>query len=32
MDGIPEEYLQWNGTYEMAPDQRAEWEEGVRSL
>jgi hypothetical protein len=32
VDGIPEEYLQWNGTYEMTPEQRVEWEEGVRSL
>lgn len=32
VDGIPDEYLQWNGTYEMTPEQRAEWEEGVKSL
>jgi hypothetical protein len=32
VDGIPEEYFQWNGTYEMTPEQRAEWEAGVRSL
>lgn len=32
VDGIPEEYLQWNGTYEMTPEQRAEWEVGVREL
>ncbi|MEO3825785.1 pyridoxamine 5'-phosphate oxidase family protein [Actinomadura sp. B10D3] len=32
VDGIPEEYLQWNGTYEMTPEQRAEWEQGVQSL
>ncbi|HEY3685150.1 MAG TPA: pyridoxamine 5'-phosphate oxidase family protein [Streptosporangiaceae bacterium] len=32
VDGIPDEYLQWNGTYEMTPEQRAEWEEGVQSL
>lgn len=32
VDGIPEEYLQWNGTYEMTPEQRVEWEENVRSL
>ncbi|SFP93801.1 MULTISPECIES: pyridoxamine 5'-phosphate oxidase family protein [Actinomadura] len=32
VDGIPEEYLQWNGTYEMTPEQRAEWEKGVQSL
>ncbi len=32
VDGIPEEYLQFNGTYRMTPEQRAEWEAGVRSL
>jgi hypothetical protein len=32
VDGIPDEYLQWNGTYEMTPEQRAEWEVGVKSL
>ena len=32
VDGIPDEYLQWNGTYEMTSEQRAEWEEGVKSL
>src|SRR3979411_2097203 len=32
VDGIPEEYMQWNGTYEMTPEQRAEWEVGVQSL
>jgi hypothetical protein len=32
VDGIPEEYLQMNGTYEMTPEQRVEWEAGVRSL
>ena len=32
VDGIPEEYFQWNGTYQMTPGQRAEWEVGVRSL
>lgn len=32
VDGIPEEYFQWNGTYQMTPEQRAEWEAGVRSL
>jgi hypothetical protein len=30
--GIPEEFLQMNGTYEMTPEQRVEWEAGVRSL
>ena len=32
VDGIPEEYLQINGTYEMTPQQRAEWEQGVKAL
>ncbi len=32
VDGIPDEYFQWNGTYEMTPAQRAEWEADVRSL
>lgn len=32
VDGIPDEYMQWNGTYKMTPEQRAEWEVGVRSL
>jgi hypothetical protein len=32
VDGIPEEYLQINGTYKMTPEQRVEWEAGVRSL
>lgn len=32
VDGIPEEYLQANGTYEMTPEQRVEWEAEVRSL
>jgi hypothetical protein len=32
VDGIPDEYFQWNGTYQMTPGQRAEWEAGVRSL
>ncbi|GAA2259089.1 pyridoxamine 5'-phosphate oxidase family protein [Actinomadura luteofluorescens] len=32
VDGIPEEYLQMNGSYEMTPEQRVEWEAGVRSL
>src|SRR3712207_6028398 len=31
-DGIPDEYLQMNGTYEMTPEQRVEWEAEVRSL
>ena len=32
VDGIPDEYLQFNGTYQMTPEQRAEWEAEVRSL
>lgn len=32
VEGIPEEYLQTNGTYEMTPEQRVEWEAEVRSL
>jgi hypothetical protein len=32
VEGIPDEYLEANGTYTMTPEQRAEWEAGVRSL
>jgi hypothetical protein len=32
VDGIPEEYLQMNGSYQMTPQQRVEWEAEVRSL
>lgn len=32
VDGIPEEYLQMNGTYQMTPEQRVEWAAEVRSL
>jgi hypothetical protein len=32
VDGIPEEYLQMNGSYEMTAEQRMEWEAEVRSL
>jgi hypothetical protein len=32
VDGIPEEYLQANTSYEMTPEQRVEWEAEVRSL
>ena len=32
VDGIPEEYLRMNGSYQMTPEQRVEWEAGVRSL
>jgi hypothetical protein len=31
-DGIPDEYLEMNTTYQMTPEQRVEWEAGVRSL
>jgi hypothetical protein len=31
-DGIPDEYLQANGTYAMTAEQRVEWEAEVRSL
>lgn len=32
VDGIPDEYLQMNGAYQMTPEQRVEWEAGVRDL
>lgn len=32
VDGIPAEYLQMNGSYEMTPEQRVVWEAEVRSL
>lgn len=32
VDGIPEEYLQMNGSYEMTAEQRVEWEAEVRAL
>lgn len=32
VDGIPDEYLEMNGTYTMTPEQRVEWEAEVRSL
>ncbi|WP_280671995.1 MULTISPECIES: pyridoxamine 5'-phosphate oxidase family protein [unclassified Kitasatospora] len=32
VEGIPEEFLQMNGSYTMTPEQRVEWEAGVRSL
>ncbi|MEV4220509.1 pyridoxamine 5'-phosphate oxidase family protein [Nonomuraea sp. NPDC049725] len=32
VDGIPDEYLQINGSYEMTPEQRVEWEAEVRAL
>jgi hypothetical protein len=32
VDGIPDEYLEANSTYEMTSEQRVEWEKEVRSL
>ncbi len=32
VDGIPEEYLQQNSSYEMTAEQRVEWEAGVHAL
>jgi hypothetical protein len=32
VEGIPDEYMQANGTYAMTPEQRVEWEAEVRSL
>jgi len=32
VDGIPDEYLEMNGSYEMTAEQRVEWEAEVRSL
>ena len=32
VDGIPDEYLEASGTYEMTPEQRVEWEADIRSL
>jgi len=32
VDGIPDEYLQMNGSYQMTPEQRVEWEAGVHAL
>jgi hypothetical protein len=32
VDGIPAEYLQMNGSYEMTDEQRVHWEAEVRSL
>jgi hypothetical protein len=32
VDGIPDEYLQMNTSYEMTPEQRVHWEAEVRSL
>jgi len=32
VDGIPDEYFEASGTYTMTPEQRVEWEAGVRAL
>jgi hypothetical protein len=32
VEGIPDEFLEMNGTYTMTPEQRVEWEAEVRSL
>jgi len=32
VEGIPDEYLQMNGSYEMTSDQRVEWKAEIRSL
>ncbi len=32
VEGIPDEFLEMNGTYEMTSEQRVEWEAEVRSL
>ncbi len=32
VEGIPDEYIQAGGSYQMTPEQRVEWEAGVRSL
>jgi hypothetical protein len=32
VDGIPDEYLKQTGAYQMTPEQRVEWEAGIRSL
>lgn len=32
VEGIPDEYLQMNGTYAMTAEQRVEWEAEVRAL
>ncbi|MBO2463334.1 pyridoxamine 5'-phosphate oxidase family protein [Actinomadura sp. LCR2-06] len=32
VDGIPDEFLQMNGSYKMTAEQRVEWEAEVRSL
>jgi hypothetical protein len=32
VEGIPDEFLEMNGSYQMTAEQRVEWEAGVRSL
>ena len=32
VEGIPDEFFEASGTYKMTPEQRVEWEAGVRSL
>src|ERR1700716_3817127 len=32
VEGIPYEFLEMNGTYEMTPEERVDWEASVRSL
>jgi Pyridoxamine 5'-phosphate oxidase len=32
VEGIPDEFLEMNGSYKMTPQQRVEWEAEVRSL
>ena len=32
VDGIPDEFLQMNGSYQMTDEQRVEWEAEIRSL
>jgi type II secretory pathway component PulJ len=32
VEGIPDEYLEMNGSYQMTPEQRVEWEAEVRTL
>jgi len=32
VEGVPDEYMQMNGTYEMTPEQRVEWEKNVKAL
>ncbi len=32
VEGIPDEYMEMNSSYTMTPEQRVEWEAGVRAL